>query len=65
MQDRIRKNQIFIHARESPLIKFSSRLNNMIETTMKTCDGCDELLGASDDANTFQFYWVKMEGRNE
>jgi hypothetical protein len=38
MQDRIRKNQILIHARESPLIKFSSR-SNMIETTMKTCDG--------------------------
>jgi hypothetical protein len=62
MQDRIRKNQIFIHARESPLIKFSSR-SNMIEKTMKTCDGCNELLGALDDANAFQIYWVKMEGK--
>jgi hypothetical protein len=62
MQDRIRKNQIFCHARESPLIKFSSR-SKMIETTMKTCDGRDELLGALDAANAFQIYWVKMEGK--
>jgi hypothetical protein len=25
--------------------------------------GRDELLGALDDANAFQIYWVKMEGK--
>jgi hypothetical protein len=62
MQAQIRKNLISTHARESPLRMFSSR-SNMIETLMKTCDGRDGLLGALDDANAFQIYWVKMEGK--